>query len=477
MPQPRPISFDPEFGVSRARGQSLARFVNVYMEPGAGKGMWSFVGYPGYVLHAQLNGVIRGALMVPRNDIVGRSMDRFYVVAGTALYLVAADGTTTQLGPVPGIDLVEMDYNRFQVAVLAETRLFVFNTQTSQFTEVLDPDFGGGSSITTVNGFGIVTTPGSDKFAITAIDDYTALDALDFAVAESRPDGLVAARATDTELCLMGRTGFEVWPNTGAADFPFERRDVNPDIGCVSRNACKLFGGSLVWLATSTSGGYFVARMVGYEAQRISTHAIERAIESSARPEDAVGYTWDLEGHQMYTLTLDVGSWTHDLTTGLWHQTTTGTAPLESDPEPARFTCQAFVGGSNIFGDRQGRLSRMTFDSYADLDSPLVRRIVSPPIGAPGRRTALCRIDLDVDVGVGNLELNPQILLSISRDGGNTFGPHRSRAIGKSGVYTSRARWGQSGTARSHMLSFTMTDDAPFRGSGGSVEIEMTDAP
>ncbi len=447
-----PIDFDPAYDVSRVPNQSVAAFVNCYAEQAKGKGPFVIQGYPGYEVFAEMPQPIRGMLWIPYNADVQRYQNVLYVVAGAGLYAVAEDASYTLLGAIPGTDRVQMDNNRFQVAVLAETRLFVWDTQTSVFTEVADPDFPGASSIATVNGFGLVSFPRGDGFGITAINDYTSFNSLDRATAESKADPLLCIKIVQQEPWFFGTDGMEVWNNNGAADFPFERRDVNADIGCVSRDAVVVFDNTVFWLGRDLAGGMYVYRASGYEGQRISTPAVERLIQSAARPDKAIAYSWSIDGHSFYTLVLDNGSVTYDATTGIWHQSTTGVSEIGAPHAPVRFVAQAC-------GD------------------PLVREVRTPPIGQQGRRSSLMRVRLELQGGLGGLTFDPIVLMAHSTDGGRSWEDWQEENTGLIGEYRVQPDWGTQGQAADHALMFRMTDDAPFQATGGWVEIIASNKP
>jgi hypothetical protein len=473
-----PLALDPNFDVSRVRSQSVAAWVNCYAEQIKGKSQFVLQGYPGLVRYGRLTGPIRGALLIPANSDVGRYTEKFYVVAGGFLYSVAPDGVGTVLGAVPGSDLVEMDNNRYQVGIVSETKLYVWDTQTDVFTEVTDPDFTGASSIATVNGIGLLPSPKGDAFAITAIDDYTSFTSLDRATAESKADPLICIRVVNNEPWMMGLNGFEVWPNTGQADFPFERSAVNPDVGCLARGSALLFDNTLFWMGVGTGGGIYVYRAAGYEAQRISNHAVERMLQAAKRPDLAYAYIWAIDGHSFYTLVLDSGSVTYDATNGIWHQSTTGVTELAGAFPPVRFTCQAFVDGFNILGDPFGNLCKMTFDTNADLGAEYVREFITPPIGAAQSQSNLMRVQLELDTGAGSLTQAGECLMGICQDGGRVWEGWFGESMGLQGdYYMNQINWGPQGQADSHMLRFRVTDNVPFRVTGGWVDIIPNKAP
>ena len=473
-----PILFQPEYAPSRSRAQSRIAFVNVYAEPGPGKGQFVSRGYPGFRLWHDMGAPIRGAHFVPANPDVGRLTDALYVVAGDGLFRVTQSAEALRLGDVPGSDRVQFAENRYQVALVSETQLYVWDTQTGVFTAVAQSSaFPGAAAIASINGFGLLAFPSGDRFAITGINDFTSIGADDRATAESKADPVVAIVIVNNEPWLMGRDGFEVWPNTGAANFPFERRDVNADVGCVSRDAARLFDNTLFWLGRDVSGQMFVYRANGYGAQRVSNHAIERLAKDDPNPERAYAFVWGVDGHPFYTLTLASGSVTYDASTGLWHQTTTGVEPIGAPHAPARWVCAVAAYGRTLLCDAAGRICEATFDAADDLGAPLVREVWPPPFGAETSQTTVLRVRLEADTGLAALGDDPQVLMAHSRDGGQTFGAPQAARLGTQGAYGLAVDWGGQGMAGQHQLVFRVTDPAALSFTGGWVDLNQVGRP
>ena len=69
------------------------------------------------------------------------------------------------------------------------------------------------------------------------------------------------------------------------------------------------------------------------------------------------------------------------------------------------------------------------------------------------------RLRLDMEGGVGDLSaVDPQIMLTISRDGGHTWGNSMQVAMGKMGEFTRRAEWRRLGQARDWVFKLRITD-------------------
>jgi hypothetical protein len=147
------------------------------------------------------------------------------------------------------------------------------------------------------------TQPGTQQFQITQLLT-TNIDPLDFASAEGAPDLLISLIVDHREVWLFGETSTEVFFNSGNADFPLERiQGAFIQQGCAAKNTPARFGGSVVWLTANEQGQGMVVKAQGYQPVRISTHAVEYAINQYASIDDAIGFSYQCEGHSFYVLT------------------------------------------------------------------------------------------------------------------------------------------------------------------------------
>lgn len=74
---------------------------------------------------------------------------------------------------------------------------------------------------------------------------------------------------------LIGEKTTEVWISNGNPDLPFQRMSgAFISTGCAAKNSVCVFGGGLAWLTRSEHGAQIVVTQ-GYQAQRVSNHAIE----------------------------------------------------------------------------------------------------------------------------------------------------------------------------------------------------------
>ncbi|HXJ74421.1 MAG TPA: hypothetical protein VNM37_16340, partial [Candidatus Dormibacteraeota bacterium] len=146
-----------------------------------------------------------------------------YVASGGSVYKVLSDGTATLLGaiPVDGGPVYMVD-NGTQIFLVVNPNGYIVTPLA--VTAITDYDFPGAASCAYLDGYGIFNDPATGRFYITGLLDFSTVDALDFASAESSPDDILRVFVDHREIWLFGSDSIEVWVNTGAADFPFERQ-------------------------------------------------------------------------------------------------------------------------------------------------------------------------------------------------------------------------------------------------------------
>jgi hypothetical protein len=318
--------------------------------------------------------------------------------------------------------------------------------------------------------------PRSGQFFISALRDGKTYAALDFATAEAKPDDVIAALSDHRLLWLFGEDSIELFYNSGNADFPFERVASGViEVGLAAAETPATGDNSVFWLGVEESGGFVVYRNQGFSPIRISTHAIESAIEGYSRVDNAVGFFYRQEGHGFYVLTFPGnGTWVYDTTTQLWHERDSRNAFNASIGE-WRARRHAFVFNKHIVSDLEsGQLYELDLETFTD--GQTVQRVMTTSTLHNNRdRATMRRFELDVQRGVGlssGQGSDPQALFQFSDDGGHTFSNEQSRSIGKIGEYKVRAIVDNWGEFYERIIKVTLSDPVPFNALTGWMEVE-----
>ena len=434
---------------------------------------------PGLKLKVSVGlGPIRGMWVLGSN---------LYVVSRDKLYKVDSSYAVTTIGTVSGTSgPVSMADNGIQLFVACNGPSYIYNSQTNVFQQITDADFPGAVTVAYLDGYFVFNEPNSQKIWVTSLLDGTAIDPLDFASAEGSPDGVVGIIVDHREVWVYGTNSVEVWYNSGNADFPLSRiQGAFNELGCVAAYSIAKMDNGLFWLGQDARGQGIVYRANGYTGQRISTHAIEWQIQQYGNLSDAIGYTYQQDGHSFYVLIFPSANatWVYDVATQAWHERA-GFANGEFTRH--RSNCQVFFNSEVLVGDYQnGNIYAFDLDDFSDNGSiqKWLRSWRALPTGQNNlKRTAQHSLQLDLETGVGlNLGQgsDPQVMLRWSDDGGHTWSSEHWVSIGKIGEFYRRAIWRRLGMTmkiRDRVYEVSGTDPVKIAVMGAELLVSPTNA-
>ena len=328
-----------------------------------------------------------------------------YAVSGSALYRIDTAGLETELGEITGTGPVSMSDNGVQLFIAANPDGFIYNSQSQGFAQITDPDFPGALIVGYLDSYFVFIEPQSQRVWVTSLLDGTDIDPLDFASAEGAPDNLVSMIIDHREVWLFGTDSTEVWVNAGGADFPLERvNGAFNEVGCAAAYSVAKADNSVFWLGGDDRGQGIVYRANGYTAVRVSTHAIEWQIQSYGSIADAVGFTYQQDGHMFYVLTFPSAgkTWAYDVAANAWHERagfSNGEFARHRAINQTAFNNEVWVGD---YAD--GRIYALDLDVFEDDDQPQkwLRSWRALPTGTNTlKRTIQHELKLDCETGVG----------------------------------------------------------------------------
>ena len=437
------VAFGTQSYQHRSRPVSAQRMLNAYLEtPATGKEIPPSVpafGISGGV--AVGSGPMRGGCMI--NGVP-------YVVSGTKLYRIASDLAATELGTIPGSVYVDMTGDADEVLCVSGGSMFRYDGTTT--AQVSDPDFPGAQWVEYLDGYAIIGPGDGTVWVNETPGDFSGWNALDFASAEGAPDDILGCIVDHRQVFLGGKETIEIWENTGNADFPLER---SPG-GFIELGLGSTFG-----FAKNSNSVFFYAsdgtiRMLsGYDPIRISTHAVEQAIEGYA-DKSCHTLTWMESGHAMVGFTWAEGTWVYDLSTQLWHERQsyghTRWRPV--------FALRAF--GEWIVGDYASNLiGHLDPDVFAEWGDTQRMLMTCPSINRENQPIRHQRLELVFETGVGTISgqgVNPQAMLRFSDDGGRTWSNEHWRSMGAQGQFRTRVHWDRIGMSRDRVYEVSITD-------------------
>lgn len=248
----------------------------------------------------------------------------------------------------------------------------------------------------------------------------------------------------------MGTHSGELWWNSGANNFPFERQ-AGGFLELGMKGGLTKLDNSEFWLANDNTW----RRMVGQTPTRISTHSVEEFLRTYLST--AYGFSYTVEGHLIVVLKfLDEATWCYDVTTGEIHERA---SYGQSD---WRVNAALEIGGVTYVQDAvSGKVGILDPATYAEWDDPLVAAFTYAAVYAGGREVFHNRFELIFEAGVGLASgqgSDPEVMLEFSDDGGRTFKFAPNRKLGKIGQYKWRAFWTALGRSRDRVYRVSVSD-------------------
>lgn len=296
----------------------------------------------------------------------------------------------------------------------------------------------------------------TDQWAICGVNDFTSWDALDFTTAESKPDKVLRILTDHREVFLFGTESTEVWANTGATDFPFERiQGAVMEVGIGAAASAAKGDNQVFWLDNLG----MVRRAEQYTPQIISTAYLNRHIASFSTYADAIGWTQAWKGHTFYYLTFPTANetWIYDAATQLWHQRTSYVGEGRY-----RGNCYCRAYGKDLIGDYQyGTIYELSDTVYADNGQPMRRVVQSTTIESNGRLIPHREFLVELESGVGLVTgqgSDPMMMMRFSDTNGKEWSNEQWCTIGKIGEYNARCRFTRLGRARHRIYEIAYTD-------------------
>lgn len=451
--QLRPI---PLFGignVGRSVNVTAQERTNLYIEvkqDDEGKHILTLYGTPGLEVFNNFgSSPIRGLYQMG---------DLIYLAYRDKLYSISNNATVTELGTLNSFGgRVNFSDNGTQIILVDGTDGYIWNVQTLVFAQIIDVDWPGADTVTFLNGRFVVNKPNTGEFYWSGLYDGLSWDSLDFATAESDPDNLVAVMAESGQLVLFGGKVTEFWGDSGGLDSPYSRVGSGAiEWGLAARNSLCKFMDGLMFLRKNRLGQVQVCLLMGYQAVPVSNPEMEFVFGTYGNVSNATAFAYMLNGHPFYQInfpSIDV-SWLYDGQSKAWSKSMSGEGRHRAD----QFV--NLLGSSYVSDYENGKLYRLDQNVYTDDGETIIREFISRH-QMSGNRLKFSQLWLEFEPGVGlqtGQGQDPQCMMSVSRDGGQTYGNELWRTIGRVGKYKTRALWNRLGQTFDWVYKFRVTD-------------------
>jgi hypothetical protein len=391
--------------------------------------------------------------------------DTFLGVKSNKLYSIDSSYNETEVGTLNTYaGIVGITDNGSSAYLVDGANRYYYTWATNTFAAVIDGAFDGGTSTDIIDNFIIYNYPDTNQWGCTDAGDVVS-NALNLGSMVGSSGNIVALIADHRQVLVLGETYSERHTNVGTSPWPFAvLAGSSIQHGCAAPYSVARLGEAVAFLALDKRGQSTVIMWGAALAtpQRISTFAVENAIQGYAVTSDAIGYTYSQAGHEFYMLTFPTAdvTWCYDIASGYWHKR------AWRDPMNVyhrhRSNCCTVFGSDIVVGDwENGKLYALSQSDYTDDGEPLpcVRRCRH--LTSDLKRQFFSDLQIQFQPGVGlqsGQGSDPECIMRFSRDGGFTWGNDHFVKLGKVGQYTRRAMKRRLGYARDMVVEVTITD-------------------
>lgn len=458
-------------GVAQSPILDQERTVNLYVEVSESQGATApYVLYP-------IPGVIPyTAAGSGKGRAHAFTSGREFAVIGDQFVEIGQFGSVTALGTV-GDDGLPASISSNgdggnQLLITSNSNAFYVNLATNAVTAIAALA-GIATMGASMDGFGIVLDASTSTVYLSDLNDFSVWDPTQFFQRSQAPDPWVSMAVSNKYLYLFGTETSEPWYNAGTAPIPFQPTAVLMNYGISAPWSRVVSGANVAWIGATSSGQNMVLKTSGLTPDVISTYSTELAFDNMAQISDAIGDAYYDRGHNFFVFTFPFANqtWVWDETTPTWCERGSWDAEL-GNYNLWRPIFHAFAFGEHRLLDVDGpAVFKMSPDYYTDVDGESGIRWLrrAPALVRENQREWFGTFELLTETGLGTvIEADgtyraPQVALSISNDGGKTFGSEQFRSMGSLGEYNQRVRWTRCGSGRKRVFQLTGSDPVPYR--------------
>lgn len=456
-----PISLGPESDKSKSKQGGGATLTNCYVEKTDG-------GKTGFAINTRPRASLFSAGATDRTGrgaiAVGNSV---YIVRGEDCYKISSIGVATLLGNVLGQKPVTMSVNRkapnVQITITADTKNYIVENDVLSLVVDLDLPAGVHSNCyikgRTIYGLNDGTMFWSDN------NNSSSINALHFLEAERDADQGVRVYTYNNDVWYFGTKSREIIRHTGSFDpialfAPLGGAGLGEGDGCAAKNSPATVNGVILWVNDYKT----VVASTGGKSERVSTHEVDRDIAAALAVglgDEITAFTHTIEGHYFYYLRCPLWCWVFDMSTALWFRSRS-------------YLDQTFDYGFSVSAFNRDLLLEVTngglydynFTAVDDAGQPCIAMIETSPLNAFPDGYICDAFHLDAQSGVGlvsgaNHAVDPEVLITVSRDGGMTYGAEYRQKAGRVGVYSSQMRFNRLGSTNGAGMAFRISLPEP----------------
>lgn len=453
-----------------AKKAGCQRLVNFYLEERTdaltGSTKLSAYKTPGFKEWLDLNGTNTRSGIVQHNYL--------YAVRNDKLYKIDTNAVEVEVGTInTTAGICWMTALNDEIVISDETNVWSYIISTNNFAEITDPDllgFGTVGCVITLANRVIFCIKDTDTFVASELEDGRNVLATTFASAELRYDNTLSALANNNNIYFFGDITTEIWSAVDDVVVPYDRVQGGLlEVGIAAKASAITVKNSIYALAKDKTGIIGVIRLNGINLEIISEPWLVELVNKYINIQTAYAWSHENKGHHFYNLTFlsdETGvrgvTWSYNTSNGSWNE-------LESYNENNSFSLfkdrhlaawAVKFGTKQLIGDsRSGKLYELSSNYFKEGNNSISRLIRGPNLNYNNQPMCLTNIQLNMEGGIATEEVtNPQVSLSYSTDGSNTFSTPRYVSTGGMGQYLNNFYWSGAGTAKDFCFQIECSD-------------------
>lgn len=440
---------------------------------------------PGLLARSTLgDGAIRTSQMHNSSIRVGGSGSELYGVYGSRLMAQTVSSGNAEIGTL-NANPARVEMARGRTAMMMVDGVDGYSYDGTTFAQIADLDFPGnaGAGAPThclyLDGFFIVNDALTDNFFISAKEDPTDWNALDFEAAAVAPDNSLAIAATESLLWIVGEESAQAYYNSGNPIFPYEIvLSATKEVGILAPYSIAESDDGIFYLATTPEGGRFVYQIQGQGGRVITEDEQEAFLLTVTDPTDAYGFIYKQAGKSFYVLQLSDTSGLDPRTSStlIYNIKAKAWETRELlDGTAWRVGGHGILGGKNIGGSRiQAQNVELDLGVYQDLGQEMIRRRRAQIMHRDDRLMDWWAIILDVSTATTMSNVaDPQIKLRYSNDAGRTFSDWMFEPLGKIGETDHRVVFRKLGIGRRRVWETECSENLQLTINAAYAEVEV----
>jgi hypothetical protein len=365
--------------------------------------------------------------MVGRGTYGSSKHRKLFIVIGSKVYTLEGENSASliydkiELGTTP-IYIAENNGNQIIFCDGTSNKFYLYSFSTMTMTTV-PVDFTP-AYVRFQDGYFIAAEKGAPYWRLSALNNGTSWPLSYRMGITLEADVAIAAIPLPSrggQLFVFGNDCTESWVNVGGDLFPYQKNSgYSIDYGCASAESIAHNEEMVVWLAVNKHSNPTIMYSLGAEAIPIATDGISYKLSEVKHRELAFGSLFKQDGHLIYQISFpapeDNFSLMYDFTTKMFFNC----SDSGYNYHPARHV-ELFNGSYYFVSYNDCYLYKLGTEYTTNNGELIPRSRITNTIRLPDSESFITD-DITLIMEQGNSDGNSRIDLSLSRDGGSTFG-------------------------------------------------------